>query len=135
MYPNPTGNHGDVFWYPIPLGIATYAHPKESVRVIVKSIQNKLHSDQDIHIGCLTQFFDSGTINLMTTENTIPVPYGLKVSISVEVRGNTKYVIVHAPLYKNKRYQLGFCYGLGFSTSDILKDHSFTTTMINKYGT
>lgn len=69
-------------------------------------------------------------------KTTILVPYGLKVSISLERDdvNQCNWITVHAPLYINKEWKLSFCYSYDFSLGDILKDHNFQTVMLKSYG-
>ena len=63
-----------------------------------------------------------------------PVPYGLNVSVSIRREGGTAFVDVHAPMYLNKNWTMPHCYHAAhFTDEQILRDHSFTTVLINHY--
>ncbi len=63
----------------------------------------------------------------------IPVPYGLNVSVRIRREGDTAFVEVHAPMYTNKFWVMPHQYSTMFSDYEILKDHNFTTTMLDHY--
>ena len=63
-----------------------------------------------------------------------PVPYGLKVSVTIRREDDTAFVDVHAPLYLNKDWTLPHCYSSKFTDGEILRDHNFSTVLINHYG-
>lgn len=64
-----------------------------------------------------------------------PVPYGLKVSVSIRREGGTAFVDVHAPLYLNKNWPMAHSYAASFTDAQILLDHTFTTVLLNHYPT
>ena len=60
--------------------------------------------------------------------------YGYKVSIEIYVKDGSKHVRIHAPLYKNKIVDVGFCFSTQFSDHEIMQDRSLVTKLINMYG-
>lgn len=66
--------------------------------------------------------------------STYKVPYGLIVSVTIRREGETCFIDVHAPMYINKEWTLPHQYATTFTDDQILRDHSFVTQMINRYG-
>lgn len=67
---------------------------------------------------------------------TYPVPYGLKVSVSIlrNEDTDTAQVRVHAPMYMRKEWDMPFSYTASqFSDAQILRDHNFTTRMAQAF--
>lgn len=69
-----------------------------------------------------------------TNSSKHPVPYGVKVSVEIERKGNTAWVHVHAPLYVRKHWTMPHQYSTQFTDGEILRDHTFQTVLINAYG-
>ena len=63
-------------------------------------------------------------------ENTNGLPLG--VSVEITTKDDTKYVVIHARLHVNKRFELPNCYSAKFSTYEILRDSSFLK-YVNRY--
>ena len=64
----------------------------------------------------------------------LPVPYGVNVSVEIERKGNTAWVHVHAPLYLRTRWTMPHQYSAQFTDSEILRDQTLQTVLINAYG-
>lgn len=62
------------------------------------------------------------------------VPYGINVSVEIERKGNTAWVHVHAPLYLRTHWTMLHQYSARFTDSEILRDRTFQTILINAYG-
>ena len=62
------------------------------------------------------------------------VPYGLDVSVEIVQRSGSKYVIVNAPMYMNKQWEMTHCYSSVFRDYEILEDRRFNTVLIERYG-
>ena len=62
------------------------------------------------------------------------VPYGLDVAVDIVQRSGNKYVIVHAPMYMNKQWEMLHCYSSVFSDYEILEDRRLNTVLIERYG-
>ena len=62
------------------------------------------------------------------------VPYGLDVAVEIVQRSGNKYVIVHAPMYMRKQWEMLHCYSSMFSDYEILKDRRLNTVLIERYG-
>ena len=62
------------------------------------------------------------------------VPYGLDVSVEIIQRNGNKHVIVNAPMYMNKQWEMLHCYSSVFSDYEILKDRQFNTVLRERYG-
>lgn len=63
-----------------------------------------------------------------------PVPYGLKVTVSIRREGDIAFVDVHASMYKCKEWAMSHCYHAAhFTDWQILNDRDFITTLINHY--
>ena len=62
------------------------------------------------------------------------VPYGLDVAVEIIQRSGNKHIIVNAPMYMNKQWEMLHCYSNTFSDYEILKDHTFNTVLIERYG-
>jgi hypothetical protein len=62
----------------------------------------------------------------------IPVPFGIKVSVEIsrDIETDTATVIVHAPIYKTKRWELSQSYKSSqFSDYKIINDCDFIRVM------
>lgn len=66
---------------------------------------------------------------------TIPVPYGLDVSVSFRRENDMIFVDVHAPLYMVKQWTMSHRYADSFTDRQILRDPDFQTVLINHYDT
>lgn len=63
---------------------------------------------------------------------TYPVPYGLKVSVSIlrNADTDTAKVRVHAPMYMRKEWGMTHSYqASAFTDAEILRDRDFVTRM------
>jgi len=68
--------------------------------------------------------------------NVYKTEYGLNVSVEIirDAETDNARVKVIAPMYMNKEWFMGHSYKASeFSDYEILRDHSFTTTMIEHY--
>ena len=64
----------------------------------------------------------------------IPVPYGYKVSVRIRREGNTAYVEVHSPMYKNVQWEMPHCYSAAsFTDLEILRDRDFVRVMLDHF--
>ena len=66
----------------------------------------------------------------------IPVPFGFKVSVEIsrDIETDTATVIVHAPMYKTKRWIMSNSYkSTQFSDHEIINDCDFVSTMLKHY--
>ena len=61
------------------------------------------------------------------------VPYGMDVSVSIRRHAGTAHVVVHAPLYMRKQWELPHSYSASFTDAAILRDRDFITQMIKHY--
>lgn len=67
-----------------------------------------------------------------------PVEYGYKVEVEIirDEETDSATIKVHAPFYVKKEWILSHSYkSSDFTDSQILRDHSFRSVMINHYGT
>jgi hypothetical protein len=66
----------------------------------------------------------------------IPVPFGYKVSVEIarNIETNIATVFVHAPMYKNKVWEMSRCYSASqFSDYQIINDRDFITVMCKHF--
>lgn len=61
------------------------------------------------------------------------VPYGIKVSVSIETVGDTKHVRVICPMYMAKEFMIPHSYSADFTDNQILKDYSFVSQMCRHF--
>lgn len=62
-----------------------------------------------------------------------PVPYGIDVSVSLERGDERVKVIVHAPMYMEKTWEMPHCYALSFTDGEILRDSDFIRVLSQAY--
>lgn len=58
--------------------------------------------------------------------------YGLDVSVEI-VRDEHACVIVHAPMYMRKQWEMRHCYSLEYSDSEVMADIDFLRVMSQAY--
>ena len=66
----------------------------------------------------------------------IPVPFGFDVSVEIsrDIETDTATVIIHAPIYKTKRWIMSNSYkSTQFSDHKIINDCDFVSTMLKHY--